>query len=53
MDLRTVAIGIAAFAVTSWATREVVKQLKVPAYAVPIVSSVVSMAVDNAVRRLR
>lgn len=43
----------AAGAVTTWITGKVVKELKLPAVAAPVVGTVIGMMVNNAVSRLR
>lgn len=51
-DMTRTAVRIAAGAATTYLTGRVVKELRLPAAATPIVSIVVGGLVDRAVRRL-
>ena len=53
MNIKALAISVAAGAVTTWATGKVVKELKLPAVAAPLVGTAIGMVVNNAVSRLR
>ncbi|HWH00201.1 MAG TPA: hypothetical protein VNV66_12955 [Pilimelia sp.] len=53
MNPKAVAVSLAAAAVTTWATNKIVKGMRVPAVAAPLVGSAVGMAVNRAMRRLR
>ena len=53
MNIKALAISFAAGVATTWVTGKVVKELKLPAAAAPLVGAAVGMAVNNAVSRLR
>ncbi|WP_157626877.1 hypothetical protein [Micromonospora maris] len=46
-------MSLAVGAVATWATGRIVKELRVPAYAAPLVGTVVTMAANSAAKRLR
>lgn len=53
MNPKALAISFAAGVVTTWATGKIVKELKLPAYAAPLVGTAVGMVVNNTAQRLR
>lgn len=53
MNVKAFLISLAAGGVATWATRQIVKELKVPAYAAPFVGVAVGAVVNNAVARPR
>ncbi|WP_158273827.1 hypothetical protein [Micromonospora sp. RP3T] len=53
MDPKALIVSFAAGAVATWATGKIVKELRIPGYAAPLVGTAVTMVVNNAVKRLR
>ncbi|MET7419181.1 hypothetical protein [Dactylosporangium sp. NPDC005555] len=53
MDSRAMAISVGTGIATTWLTAKVMKELKLPAIASPIVGAAVAMAVNKLVSRLR
>ncbi|WFE62892.1 hypothetical protein [Micromonospora sp. WMMD714] len=52
MEPKALIISLAAGMVATWATSQIVKELKIPAYAAPLVGTAVTMAVNSAAKRL-
>lgn len=53
MNPKALAMSFAAGAGSTWATSKIMKALKLPAFAAPLVGAAVGMAVNRAARRLR
>ncbi len=52
MDSKALMMSLAAGAVATWATGKIMKWLRIPGYAAPLVGTAVTMVVSNAVKRL-
>ena len=53
MDPKALIISLAVGAVATWATDKIMKELRIPGYAAPLVGTAVTMAVNSAAKRLR
>ncbi|SCE71840.1 hypothetical protein GA0074695_0554 [Micromonospora viridifaciens] len=53
MDPKTLIISLAVGTVATWASGKIMKELRIPAYAAPLVGTAATMAVNSAAKRLR
>lgn len=53
MNPKALIISLAVGTVATWATGRIMKELKIPAHAAPLVGTAVTMAVNSAAKRLR
>ncbi|SIR95993.1 hypothetical protein [Micromonospora avicenniae] len=53
MDPRALFISLAVGTVATWATGKIMKELRIPAYAAPLVGAAATMVVNTAAKLLR
>ncbi|WP_433530460.1 hypothetical protein ACQPYA_30660 [Micromonospora sp. CA-263727] len=53
MNPKALIINLAVGTVVTWATSKIVKELRIPVYAAPLVGTAVTVAVNSAAKRLR